>query len=87
MNLPADLDDAGEVQVTDGHAKFIIAVRGGATRTARQLVAALRHARRLPLDNPQVQHPPPLISPTRPWRLHLAVAGLSFVIIALSLMM
>jgi hypothetical protein len=79
-----DIDETGDVQVTDGQAEFTIPVRGGASHNAWQLVAALRHARRLALDNPEPQEPPSLMMPARPRRLHLIWAGLSIVIITLS---
>ncbi|MEV0902557.1 hypothetical protein [Actinoplanes sp. NPDC049802] len=80
-----DLDETGHVQVTDGHAEFTMPVRGGASHNERQLVAALRHARRLALRNPEPRDPPPLMMPARPGRLHLIWAGLSIAVITLSL--
>jgi hypothetical protein len=80
-----DIDETGDVQVVDGHAEFTIPVRGGASHNEWQLVAALRHARRLALDRPELQEPPALMMPTRPSGLHLIGAGLSIAIVTLFL--
>ncbi len=82
-----DIDETGDVQVTDGQAEFIVPVRAGASHDQWQLVAALRHARRLALDNRVSQQPPSLAQPRRPWQLHLVWSGLCVAAIALSSLM
>ncbi|MEU0556683.1 hypothetical protein [Dactylosporangium sp. NPDC006015] len=84
-----ELTDAGDILLTDGDATFaLLATAGwpasGVTRSPQQLVAALRHARRVALDTDPAGLPPAPPTARRPWPLYVIWAAISAVSVALA---